>query len=706
MSKDFISDDEMNAMEKPSQASADFISDDDMEKMAKPQYKQPIGPDQAGAFDRFKERVQDPERWKAILTGKGAYAPDVVQGDAPLIMPGGAIPKLTRAATAIAEAQGIGAALGRTALSAGQGAVMSALDGKEGESASDKIARAKSGAKLSGGIQLAAESLPYVGKFVKAAGVKIGSALTGVSDDIIKTYADKTDEVNNMIKSSGGDMTQAADQVRTEVSSGIQSHKAKLNGQISAELKNAPQERVHSIQPIIERLEAAKSKLNPNFKAAAISDIDEMIAAVKANAPDGMTNLQGLYETKQFLNEGAKSAYTKGGQIFTRASEAARAAKDASTDAREILKPASEVIAQADNQLASLHRIESKLNKNLLKAGAPDSALFAAGSGGNKRNEAMLKLLGEKSGVDALGKAKQLAAARSFANPSIMPTDATGKAVGRIIVGSGVGGAIAGPVGAAVGGALASPMTLKAGINLASWGSQIAAKVPSFAKFARENPVAAQAVIQLTAGQIRNANAPAPEITPEVEEYIRENRDLLENVQDPDTKEALSKKSNRTPAKRPQHFANGGEVKTLGQIIGYPGEKPAPKQPKKYAHGGGPVPGIATVSGDSDKNDTVQAMLSPGEIVLPRSVTMAKNAPEAAAKFVADHLKNQGAPAVGFDKFAQDGASKLGISGAALDAVMQDKRAKQLLIEASDLSPNSAGFKRIREQLQKGWGVK
>lgn len=35
---------------------------------------------------------------------------------------------------------------------------------------------------------------------------------------------------------------------------------------------------------------------------------------------------------------------------------------------------------------------------------------------------------------------------------------------------------------------------------------------------------------------------------------------------------------------------------------------------------GGHVPGEAAVPGDSERNDTVPAMLSPGELVIPRSV--------------------------------------------------------------------------------------
>jgi hypothetical protein len=50
---------------------------------------------------------------------------------------------------------------------------------------------------------------------------------------------------------------------------------------------------------------------------------------------------------------------------------------------------------------------------------------------------------------------------------------------------------------------------------------------------------------------------------------------------------------------------------------------------------GGHVPGQASVSGDSLKNDTVPAVLSPKEIVLPRTVTMHPDAANKARDFVA-----------------------------------------------------------------------
>jgi len=57
---------------------------------------------------------------------------------------------------------------------------------------------------------------------------------------------------------------------------------------------------------------------------------------------------------------------------------------------------------------------------------------------------------------------------------------------------------------------------------------------------------------------------------------------------------------------------------------------------------GGKVPGKAEVSGNSTKNDNVPALLSPGEVVIPRSVMNSKDPVKNAAKFVADVLAKKG----------------------------------------------------------------
>lgn len=69
------------------------------------------------------------------------------------------------------------------------------------------------------------------------------------------------------------------------------------------------------------------------------------------------------------------------------------------------------------------------------------------------------------------------------------------------------------------------------------------------------------------------------------------------------------------------------------------GEIPATSFSKHLLNGGA-VEGKAKVDGDSLKNDTVPTMLSPGEVVLPRSVTQSAN-PEAKALEFMRHLDEE-----------------------------------------------------------------
>lgn len=67
---------------------------------------------------------------------------------------------------------------------------------------------------------------------------------------------------------------------------------------------------------------------------------------------------------------------------------------------------------------------------------------------------------------------------------------------------------------------------------------------------------------------------------------------------------------------------------------------------------GGELPGRAQVHGDSPKNDTVPIMGSPGEIMLPRSVTEAPDAPDRAAEFVR-RLQRRSGKSKGYERVAK-----------------------------------------------------
>lgn len=74
-------------------------------------------------------------------------------------------------------------------------------------------------------------------------------------------------------------------------------------------------------------------------------------------------------------------------------------------------------------------------------------------------------------------------------------------------------------------------------------------------------------------------------------------------------------------AGKPAAAYSGGEITSMGAAL----------------KAGGQVPGRAQVTGDSPQNDTVHALLSPGEIVIPRSLV---DDPEKAKKFI-QHIKGK-----------------------------------------------------------------
>lgn len=88
-------------------------------------------------------------------------------------------------------------------------------------------------------------------------------------------------------------------------------------------------------------------------------------------------------------------------------------------------------------------------------------------------------------------------------------------------------------------------------------------------------------------------------------------------------------------------YAGGGRVPALvspGEIVTPPGTNP--KEAARMAETGArKVPGQAHVAGDSPKNDTVKASLTPGSIVLPRTVVNASDPGQAAASFVASVMR-------------------------------------------------------------------
>jgi len=95
------------------------------------------------------------------------------------------------------------------------------------------------------------------------------------------------------------------------------------------------------------------------------------------------------------------------------------------------------------------------------------------------RQRGQLERLSRVSGVPMAQKAEDLATARTFANPDLLPMDTTGKSPGRLAAGAAVGLLASGgtPMGAAIGSALTSPFALKYGLKTQRGLLQAAEKV-------------------------------------------------------------------------------------------------------------------------------------------------------------------------------------------------------------------------------------
>lgn len=332
------------------------------------------------------------------------------------------------------------------------------------------------GAALGGALQAAAQ---YGPKAISWAGDKAGnllrktaSNLQGISEKEISTYANRANEVKDMMKAAGGDISEAADQARTQITKEIQGARQSLNSKISTALTDPKFANVDvDAMPILKKLEEGLAITNgrtSQFKSEEINQLKNVIDLTKqAISQDGKLDLVTLNSLKEELQNVAKASYNNGQAIFPRGDLAAKSAKGAAAEARRLLNEVAPEIKDANNQLSKLHFIEDNMNKNMIRAGKPESALIAAGTGGNSRNTKMLQSLDAITGGSAQRQAENIAAARTFGNTPFMPADFTGKAAARIITGGGTGLILGGAPGAMIGTALTSPMTTKLALDSA-----------------------------------------------------------------------------------------------------------------------------------------------------------------------------------------------------------------------------------------------
>lgn len=350
------------------------------------------------------------------------------------------------------------------------------------------------GAAISKGVESGARGAQAVSKGVKAVSSPIlekagsiltkvtavgGKALTGVPEKNIIKYIENTDEINRIISKHGGDMSLAADELRESLQASIQKKVTDLNSNVKKAIETAPAGSTLSNESIVQAMEKVKSGINPELYPESIKEINELIEKIKRiSTGEGSSQVgaKAANDAKRFLQDMGEGAYLKDGQIFRSSKDAAKASKAGAREARKAEMALAPDTIAPNKELARLHRYQENVNKNLIAPGKTESALMAAGSGENSRNVKNLRDISESTGFDALGEAEKLSAAKTFASPGWIPTDATGKSAARMATGAFLG-SFAGPKGTALGIALTSPQSLKLAINSGNISKKFVAKL-------------------------------------------------------------------------------------------------------------------------------------------------------------------------------------------------------------------------------------
>lgn len=290
---------------------------------------------------------------------------------------------------------------------------------------------------------------------------KVGSAATGVNENVLKRYIDKTDEINKAIKDVGGDWASKSEKEIAKNMSDIQTTRSKLSGEISKTLSKAPKDRVIDVTELAERSKSSGAWDDISHLFSETPGIEQVGSRYKVN-------LDELNKIKNTLQDIASPSYTKDGQIFAKGPEIARQAKGLAAEARKALNTNAPEIATANNKLSMLHNLEKRSQKNLIKAGSADTGLMSAGLTTGSRAEKNLSMLQDITGTPMVERARNYATAKEMDAAGLMSRERSGGAVERygkqIAVIGGVG-AVGGPAAAVLAAATSSPIAWKKAIQ-------------------------------------------------------------------------------------------------------------------------------------------------------------------------------------------------------------------------------------------------
>ena len=114
-----------------------------------------------------------------------------------------------------------------------------------------------------------------IGSSLGTIGTKIGNALTGVSENEIKTYANKADEIKAMAKANDNSTALAADKIRSQFYKDIDTTRKTMNDNIKTTLQNS--NKTVDATEAVQELVNASSKINKELYPEDIKQIEFLI---------------------------------------------------------------------------------------------------------------------------------------------------------------------------------------------------------------------------------------------------------------------------------------------------------------------------------------------------------------------------------------------------------------------------------------------
>lgn len=334
-------------------------------------------------------------------------------------------------------------------------------------------------------VKAASGLLSRAGNLGNAAFAKVGSELSGVPKDAVRAYIDRTHHIDKISKNFGGSIPMAADDLRKEIFADMLASKEAANKQISKALETSDKGKAIDVTHIINDLETQAGRVGGADPESA-NQLSSLISSLKGSAKNESNLFSGqakysaspqkLYEILTKLNKETAGSYVKGGQLFQVAKGAQGPAKRAAFKARAVIKKEVPEIAEANERLSKLHNLTSKdvVDRKLYTADTNENPLLMAGSNSKSRARMQLDRIGNLTGKDFSKRAEDLAAEKSFVDPSWVGAGAqTGVQNKRLFTGGALGGT-AGylmggypgmVIGGASGAALTSPAMLKKAIQ-------------------------------------------------------------------------------------------------------------------------------------------------------------------------------------------------------------------------------------------------